>query len=210
MPSIPRGAILTTDIKQVGDTVAGSDCHVQVVGLISKIPSRINPLPTIPRLNVRPEMNEHRASSNIAFARFSKASSSINDVLDDMAVFNEELAAQVRALEEEPVVARYNAVMITPDPLAVADDVVPWLEVTIPKGFTWTPFEAWIVCKTAPVGTPGGGPTDSGMIINVNYAVEYSALDTPVWISIFKAGLANQLILDESTNQRPGPLTNFD
>lgn len=155
MPSIPRGAILTTDIKQVGSTVAGSDCHVQIVGLISKIPSRVNPLPTIPRLNIRPEMNEHRASGNIAFARFSKASSSINDVLDDIAVFNEDLAAQVRALEEEPVAARYNSVMVTPDPLEVANDVVPWLEVTVPEGFTWTPFEAWIVCKTAPQGTPG-------------------------------------------------------
>jgi hypothetical protein len=224
MPTIPRGAIIKTDIKQVGSTTPGSIAHLQIVGEVRRIPD-LFPIQigtTIPRTNIRPFTNKLRGArlktgqSDAWFSDMGNAFQDLQDIMDKLKTNDEQVKQLLEDLLKHlsrSTLARYNAVMVTPEPLEVDDDVVPWVQITVPLNHVWIPIEAWVVAKVAPEGTPGGAPADSGMIFDVSYATEYNAVNDPIWSSIFPDDDTDpwdrKLILPADQNEVDPPYTVF-
>jgi hypothetical protein len=202
MPEIQQAAILTVDILQVGSSTPGSIAHLQIVGLILPAPRRDLARTKIPHTNIRPVVDKFRRDSGKGMADFSRSVSRINDVLDIVVKANDELADRIRVLERSPEVGRYNANIVTPDPLAVSSDLVPWAQVTVRDGEVWHPIAGWATAKTAPIG--------DDLIFDVLFAEEFSAVDTPVWQSMFLTGNDNKLVLPDGENRLVMPVTTFD
>lgn len=224
MPTIQRGAIIKTDIKQVGSTTPGSIAHLQIVGEVRRIPD-LFPVQigtTLPRTNIRPFTNKLRGArhktgqSDAWFSDIGNAFQDLQDTLDKIKTNDEQVKDLLNSLLDYlsgATLARYNAVMVTPDPLVVEDDVVPWVQITVPPSHVWIPVEAWVVAKVAPSGTPVGAPAGSGMIFDVSYATDYNAVNDPIWTSMFPADDVDpwdrKLILPADQNEVDPPYTVF-
>lgn len=189
--TIQRGSILTVNIDQIGSSVPGSDVVVHVVGIEfpDVLVGRAADLITTAKLNIRPRQGT-RDQVNTDLT-------SINRTLDLVTKSLNTLLGQVADLQELVKTKTYSATISST--LSVTTDVVPWAVVAVEPNHSWVPFFAYASSKTAPVG--------ANMILDVQVASTFSAVDSPDWASIFPAAGSKIVIVDGENVG--GPITEF-
>lgn len=197
MPLIPRGAILTVDITQVGSTVPGGGLTVHVVGKV--INSREDPTAaaanevraraergarSVVGSQVRIDPRRARAEGD-TIARLHDATTGIERRVRDLTLVTADLRGRERWL-------RFTATIET---VEVGLDLVPWAVVGLEPGQLWVPVEGWLAAKQAPVG--------ASLDVDVLYATSVPTIDSPTWASILRAG--STFSLPDGANRTTSP-----